>query len=60
MGCTKSSSKREAYSNTILPQQTGKTSNRKPNFAPKINGKKEQQQNAKLVERNYKNQSRNK
>ena len=40
MGCTKSSSKREAYSNTILPQETGETSNRKPNFAPKINGKK--------------------
>ena len=52
MGCTKSSSKREAYSNTILPQQTGKTSNRKPNFAPKINGKKEQQQKPKLAEGN--------
>ena len=27
MGCSKSSSKREVYSNTILPQETRKTSN---------------------------------
>ena len=33
MGCSKSSSKREVYSNTILPQET-KTSNRQPNFTP--------------------------
>ena len=30
MGCTKSSSKREVYSNTILPEETRKTSNRQP------------------------------
>ena len=35
MGCTKSSSKREVYSNTILPHETRKTSNRQPNFTPK-------------------------
>ena len=52
MGCSKSISTREVNSNTILPQQTGKTSNRKPNFAPKINGKKEQQQKPKLAEGN--------
>ena len=40
MECSKSSSKREVYSNTILPQETRKTSNRKPNFAPKTTGKK--------------------
>jgi len=34
MGCTESSSKRGAYSNTILPQETRKTSNRQPNFTP--------------------------
>ena len=37
MGCTKSSPKREVYSNTILPQETRKTSNRQPNFTPKKN-----------------------
>ena len=40
MGCRKSSSKREAYSNTILPQETRKTSNRQPNFTPKTTGKR--------------------
>ena len=35
MGCSKSSSKREVYSNTILPQETRKISNKKHNFAPK-------------------------
>ena len=39
MGCRKSSSKREVYSNTILTQETRKTSNRQPNFAPKTTGK---------------------
>ena len=28
------------YSNTILPQETRKTSNRKPNFTPKTTGKR--------------------
>ena len=39
MGCSKSSSKREVSSDTILPQETGKTSNRQPNFTPKTTGK---------------------
>ena len=39
MGCSKSSSKREVYSNTILPQETRKTLNRPPNFTPKTTGK---------------------
>ena len=39
MGCSKSSSKREVYSNTILPQETRKTSNRQSNFTPKTTGK---------------------
>ena len=42
MGCSKSSPKREVYSNTILPQETRKTSNRQPNFIPKTTGKVEQ------------------
>ena len=32
--------KREVYSNTILPLETGKTSNRQPNFTPKTTGKR--------------------
>ena len=39
MGCSKSSSKREAYSSTILPKVTRKTSNRQPNLTPKTTGK---------------------
>ena len=33
-------SKREVYSNTILPQETRKTQNRQPNFMPKTTGKR--------------------
>ena len=40
MGCSKSGSKRKVYSNTILPQETRKTSNRQPNFTPKTTGKR--------------------
>ena len=40
MGCNKSSSKGEVYSNTILLQETRKTSNRQPNFTPKTTGKR--------------------
>ena len=40
MGCRKSSSKREVYSNTILPQEIRKTLNRQPNFTPKTTGKR--------------------
>ena len=39
MGCSKSNSKREVYSNNILPQETRKTSTRQPNFTPKTTGK---------------------
>ena len=35
MGCSKSSSKREVYSNTILPKETRKISNKQPNLTPK-------------------------
>ena len=37
MGCNKSSSKREVYSNTILPQETRKISNKQPNLTLKGN-----------------------
>ena len=40
MGCSKSNSKREVYSNTILPQETRETPNEQPNFTPKTTGKR--------------------
>ena len=40
MGYSKSTSKREVYSNKILPQETRKTSDRQPNFTPKTTGKR--------------------
>ena len=40
LNCSKNSSKREVYSNTILPQETRKTSNTQPNFTPKTTGKR--------------------
>ena len=49
MGCCKSSSKREVYGNTILPQEIRKTSNRQHNFTPKITGKRRTKKK-KLVE----------
>ena len=39
-GCSKLSSKGEVYSNTILPRETRKTSNREPNFTPITTGKR--------------------
>ena len=61
MGCSKSSSKREVYSNTILPQETRKTSNRQPNFTSKTTGKRRTKtpQNQQK-EKNHKDPSRNK
>ena len=40
MGCSKSSSKSEVYSNTFLPQEIRKTSNRPPNITPKTTEKR--------------------
>ena len=40
LGCSKSSSKKEVYSNTILLQETRKTVNRQTNFTPKTTGKR--------------------
>ena len=50
MGYNKSSPKREVNSNTILPQETRKTSNRQPNFTPKTTGKRTKKKIPKLVE----------
>ena len=51
MGCSKSSSKREVYSSTILPQETRKTSNRQPNFIPKTTGKRSTKKKKKISRR---------
>ena len=50
MGCSESNSKREVYSNAILPQETRKTLNRQPNFTPKATGKRRKKKIPKLVE----------
>ena len=52
MRCRKSSSKREIYSDTGLPQETRKISNKQSNLAPKktrIKGTKEKKTNASVV-----------
>ena len=41
MGNSKSNSKREVYSSTILPQEKRKISNKKANFTPKATGYRE-------------------
>ena len=51
MGCSKSSSKREVYSNTILPQETRKTSYRQPNFTPKTTVKRRTNKTPKISRR---------
>ena len=49
MGCSKSSSKREVYSITILPQETRKISNKQSNLTPK--GTRERRTNKPKVSR---------
>ena len=49
MACSKSCSKREVYSNTILSEETGKVSNKQPNSHLK-QLEKEEQTKTKLVE----------
>ena len=41
IGCSKSSSKKEVYSNTILPQEKRKISNKQPNLTAKQLGKEQ-------------------
>ena len=40
MQVLKTSSKREVYTNTVLPQETRITLSRQPNFTPKTTGKR--------------------
>ena len=62
MGLSKSNSKREVYSDTIIPQETRKALTRQPNSTPKAAGKRKKKKKTKSVEgrRDHKNQSRNK
>ena len=61
LGCSKSSSKREFYRSTILPEETRKTSNRQPNFTSKTPEKRRTKKFPKLAEeRNHKDQRGNK
>ena len=55
IGCSKSSSKRELYSNTNLPQETRKTPNKQPNLILTVREKEEQK-----LQSYHKDQSRNK
>ena len=50
MGCSKSSSKREDYSNISLPQETRKISNKLPNLTPKAVRERRTNKTPKLAE----------
>ena len=50
MGCSKSSSKREVYSNTLLPQETRNIPNKQPNLTPKAIRERRTKKTPKLAE----------
>ena len=50
MGHSKSCSKREVYSNTILPQETRNISNKQPNLTPKAIRERRTKKTPKLAE----------
>ena len=50
MGCSKSSFKREVYSNTILPQETRNISNKQPYLTPKAIRERRTKKPQKLTE----------
>ena len=60
MGFSKSSSKREIYSDRILPQETREALTRQPNSASKAAGKKWKKNNKKQNQQKERNKSRNK
>ena len=61
MGCSKSRSNREVYTNTILPQETRKISNKHPKLTPKsIRERTKIKPQSRQKERNHKDQIRNK
>ena len=50
MGCSKSSPKKEVYSNKRLSQETRKTPNRQPKFTSKVTGKRRRRTTTKSPE----------
>ena len=61
MGLRKSSTKREVYSDTIIPQEARKASNRQPNYTSKTVGKRRTKNpQSQQKEADHKNQNRNK
>ena len=58
MECSKSSFKREVYSNTILPQKIRKISNRQPNFTPKTTAKRRRRRTTTTKKKNPQNQQK--
>ena len=54
MGHSKSISKREVYSNTNLPQETRKISNKQPNLTPKATRERTNKTQSQQKERNHK------
>ena len=50
MRCSKSSSKREVYSNTVLPQETRNNTNKQPNLTSKAIRERENKKSPKLAE----------
>ena len=61
MGWSKSSSKREVNSNTILTQEIRKISNKQPNLTPKaIRERRTKKPQSEQKERNHKDQIKNK
>ena len=60
-GMQQNSSKREVYSNTILPQETRNISNEQPNLTPKaIRERRTKKPQSQQKERNHKDQIVNK
>ena len=59
MGCSKSSCKRKIYSDTILPQEARKISNKYPNLIAKVI-RERKTKSSQEKERNPKDQIRNK
>ena len=60
MGHSKSSSKREVYSDISLPQETRKISNKQPNLMPKATRERTNKTQSQQKEGNHKDQSRKK
>ena len=60
MGCNKSISKREIYSNPSLPQEIRTISNKQPKFTLKETRRRKNKTQSQYKERNLNDQSRNK